>query len=250
MKNWRFSPRHTLSHKTKDILLTVADMTKIKTTACRKHIELSIITKSSVLVEKGHLCDYFSNPIPQNSIILHSMRHMILLKIMQISEIYQSFLFSVQCLELLITCKHYLLEILCHLTSPWTNPWKYVSNIFDKKRASLVCIDRRKSDIAAFLELNPGISMTHRHPANRKTGSPFVPPGETNFWNWPLWPKDYLGRASAYSDHVDYTGCIWRHRSGSTSIRIMANRLLRAKSLLELLLTYCTCKTLWHKLQW
>ena len=33
--------------------------------------------------------------------------------------------------------------------------------------------------------------MTHRHPANRKTGSPFVPPGETNFWNWPLWPKDY-----------------------------------------------------------
>ena len=191
MKNWRFSPRHTLSHKIKDILWTVADMTKIKTTVCRKHIELSMITKSSVLAEKGHLCNYFPNPIPQNSIIFHSMRHMILLIILQISEIYQSFLFSAQCLELLITCEHYLLEILCHLTSPWTNPWKYVSNIFDKKRVSLVCIDRLKSDIAAFLELNPGISMTHRHPANRKTGSPFVPSGETNFWNWPLWPKDY-----------------------------------------------------------
>ena len=97
---------------------------------------------------------------------------MILLIILQISEIYQSFMFSVQCLVLLITCKHYLMEILCYLTSPWTNPWKYVSKCFDKKRVSLVCIDRRKSDTAAFLELNPGISVTHRHPANRKTGLP------------------------------------------------------------------------------
>ena len=154
-----------------------------------KNMQLSMTPKSSVVVEKGHLCNYFPNPIPQNSITFHSMRHMILLIILQISEIYQSLLFSVQCLELLITCKHYL-EILCHLTSPWTNPWKYVSNLFDKKRVSLVCIDRRKSDIAAFLELNPGIYMTHRHPSNRKTGSPFVPPGETNFLNWSLWPKD------------------------------------------------------------
>ena len=68
----------------------------------------------------------------------------------------------------------------------------------DKKRVSLVCIDREKSDIAAILELNPGISMIHRYPANRKTGSPFVPPGETNFWNWPLWPKDYYVLAAYY----------------------------------------------------
>ena len=192
MKNWRFSPWHTLSDKTNGILKTVADMTKIKTIVCRKHSELSMITKSSVLVEKGHLCNYFPNPLPQNSIIFHSMRHMILLIILQISETYQSFLFSVQCLVLLITCKTYLMEILCYLTSPWTKPWKYVSKIFDKKRVSLVCIDRRKSDIAAFLELNPGISMTHRHPANRKTGSPFVPPGETNFWNCPPPPPPPL----------------------------------------------------------
>ena len=133
MKNWRFLPRHTLSHKTKDIVRTVADMTKIKTTVCRKHTELSMITKSSVLVEKEHLCNYFPNSLPQNSIIFHSMLHMILLIILQISEIYQSFLFSVQWLVLLITCKHYLMEILSYLTSPWTNPWRYVSKNFDKK---------------------------------------------------------------------------------------------------------------------
>ena len=173
-------------------------MTKIKIIVCRKHTELSMITKSSILVEKGHLCNYFPNPLPKNYIIFHSMRHMILLIILQISEIYQSFLFSVQWLVLLITCKHYLMEILCYLTSPWTNPWKYVSKIFDKKRVSLVYIDRQKRDIAAFLELNPGISMTHRHPANRKTGSPFVPPCETNFWNWPLWHKDYNRDITVY----------------------------------------------------
>ena len=83
------------------------------------------------------------------------------------------------------------MEILFYLTFPWTNPWKYVSNSFDKKHVSLVCIDNWKSDIAAFLELNPGISMTQRHPANRKIGSPLVPLGETKFWNLPLWPKDY-----------------------------------------------------------
>ena len=124
---------------------------------------------------------------------------MILLMILQKSEIYQSLLFSVQVLVLLITCKHHFVEILLYLTFPWTNPWKYVSNIFDKKRVSLVCIDRWKSDIAAFLELNPGISMTHRHPTNRKTGSPFVPPGETKFWNWPLWPKDYIRAAEMWT---------------------------------------------------
>ena len=133
MKNWRFLPRHTLSHKTKDIVRTVADMTKIKTAVCRKHTELSMITKSSVLVEKEHLCNYFPNSLPQNSVIFHSMLHMILLIILQISEIYQSFLFSVQWLVLLITCKHYLMEILSYLTSPWTNPWRYVSKNFDKK---------------------------------------------------------------------------------------------------------------------
>ena len=124
------------------------------------------------------------------------MWHMILLMILQISEIYQSFLFSVQSLVLLITCKHHFMEILFYLTFPWTNPWKYVSNSFNKKRISLVCIDRWKSDKAAFLELNPRISLTHTHPANRKIRSPFVPPGETKFWNLPLWPKDYICQAS------------------------------------------------------
>ena len=137
MKNWRFSPLHTLSHKTKDILRTVADMTKIQTTVCRKHRELSMITKSSVLLEKEHLCNYFPNPLPQNSIIFYSMQHMILLIILQISEIYQSFLFSVQLLVLLIKCKHYFMEILCYLTSPWTNPWKYVSKFLTKNTSVL-----------------------------------------------------------------------------------------------------------------
>ena len=211
MKNWRFSPRHTLSHKTKDILITAADITKIKTIGCRRHTESSMKTKSSVLVEKGHLCNYFPNPLPQNFIIFHSMRHKILLIILQISEMYQSFLFFVQCLVLLITCKHYLMEILCYLTSPCTNPWKYVSNIFDKKRISLLCTDSWKSDIAAFLELNPGISMTHRHPANRKTGSPFVPPGETNFWNWPLWPKDYKYHQAICMISLPYVNSNWSY---------------------------------------
>ena len=119
------------------------------------------------------------------------MWHMILLIILQISEIYHSFLLSVQSLVLLITCKHHFMEILFYLTFPWTNPWKYVSKSFDKKHISLVCIDRWKSDIAAFLKLNSRISMTHTHPVNRKIGSPFVPPGETKFWNLPLWSKDY-----------------------------------------------------------
>ena len=56
-----------------------------------------------------------------------------------------------------------------------------VKNLW-QKRVSLVRIDWWKSDIAAFLEHNPG-SMTNRHPANRKTGSPFVSPGETYFCN-------------------------------------------------------------------
>ena len=49
-------------------------MTKIKTNVCRKHTELSVIAKSSVLVEKEHLCNYFPNPLPQNFIIFHIFR--------------------------------------------------------------------------------------------------------------------------------------------------------------------------------
>ena len=214
MGNWPFSPGHTLSHKTNNILRTAADMTKIKTNIYRKHVKLSVITISNVLVEKGHLCNNFPTPLPQNSIIFHSMWHMILLMILQISEIYQSFLFSVQFLVLLITCNHHFMEILFYLTFSWTKPWKYVSNLFDKKRVSLVFIDSWKSDIAAFLELNPGISMTHRHPANRKTGSPFVPPGETKFWNWPLWPKDYISIWTSLSTSrgvYSYSNANWRH---------------------------------------
>ena len=60
-------------------------MSKIKTNVCRKHTELSVIAKSSVLVEKEHLCNYFPNPLPQNFIIFHIMSHVILLIILQIS---------------------------------------------------------------------------------------------------------------------------------------------------------------------
>ena len=102
MGNWPFSPEHTLHHKNNNILRTAPHMTKIKTNVCRKHTELSMIAKSSVLVEKEHLCNYFPNPLPQNFIIFHIMSHVILLMILQISEIYQPCLFSVQCLVLLI----------------------------------------------------------------------------------------------------------------------------------------------------
>ena len=40
-------------------------MTIIKTSICRKHVELSVIAISNVLVEKGHLCNNFPNPLPQ-----------------------------------------------------------------------------------------------------------------------------------------------------------------------------------------
>ena len=141
MGNWPFSLGHTLHHKNNNILRTAPHMTTIKSNVCRKHTELSVISKSSVLVEKEHLCNYFPNPLPQNFIIFHIMSHVILLIILQLSEIYQPFLFFVQYLVLLITSKHYLMEIMCYLTFPWTNPWKYLSKIFDKKRVSLVCID-------------------------------------------------------------------------------------------------------------
>ena len=156
-------------------------MTKMKAYMYGKHVELLVRTIVSVLIEKEHWCGYFSNPLPQNLIIFHSMWHMILLIIWQISEIYQPFLFSVEYLVLFTICKCYFLEILCYLTVPWTKSWKHVSNIFDKKCVSLVCIDRWKSDIAAFLELNPGFSMTHRHPANWKIGPPLSLQVRLNF---------------------------------------------------------------------
>ena len=53
-------------------------MTKIKAHMYRKHVELLVRTASSILVKKGHWCDYFPNPLPQNFNIFHSMRHMIL----------------------------------------------------------------------------------------------------------------------------------------------------------------------------
>ena len=99
-----------------------ADMTKMKAYVYGKHVELLVRTISSVLVEQGHWCGYFPNPLPQNFIIFHSMRHMILFIILQISEIYQPFLFSVEYLVLVIICKCYFMEILCYLTVPWTKP--------------------------------------------------------------------------------------------------------------------------------
>ena len=69
VRNGPFSPEHTLSRKTTNILRTAADMTKIETNVCRKHVELSVIAISNVLVAKGHLCNNFPNPLPQNFII-------------------------------------------------------------------------------------------------------------------------------------------------------------------------------------
>ena len=144
LANWPFSQGHTLHHKNNNILRTVPHMTKIKTYVCREHEELSVTAKSSVLVQKEHLCNYFPNPLPQNFIIFHIMSHVILLMILQISEIYQPFLFSVQYLVLLITPKRYLMEIMCYLTFPWTNPWKYLSKMFDKNVSVLFVLISEK----------------------------------------------------------------------------------------------------------
>ena len=206
MGNWPFSPGHTLSHKTNNILRMAADMTKIKTNICRKYVGLSVISISNVLIEKGHLCNNFPNPLSQNFIIFHGMWHIILLMILQISDIYQSFLFSVQFLVLLITCKHHFMEILFYLTFPWTNHWKYVLNIFDKRRVSLVCIHRWKSYIAAFLELNPGFPWPTDIQLTEKQGLPLSlqvrlnseigpsgPRTKCHSWPWP-WPLGDQGQ--------------------------------------------------------
>ena len=148
----------------------------MKTHVYRKHIELLLSTISCVLVEKGHWCNYFRTPLPQNFTIFHSMWHMILLIIFQISEVYIAAIFVFCC---------YLMEILCYIALPWTIPWKYVWKKCDQKHVSLVCIDRWKSDKPAFFKLTPGISITHRHSANWKIGSPFVPPDETKFHSGP-----------------------------------------------------------------
>ena len=89
------------------------------------------------------------------------------------------------CIKTVIHNMRYFMEILCYLTVPCTKPWKYMSKKWDTQCVSLVCIDRWKCDIAAFLELNPRISMTHWHPANWKIGSPFVPPCETEIHSGP-----------------------------------------------------------------
>ena len=60
----------------------------------------------------------------------------------------------------------------------------YVKEMW-QKRVSLVCTDSWKSDLAAFFQLKPGISMTFRHPANWKIWSPFVPPDDTKFHSGP-----------------------------------------------------------------
>ena len=62
-------------------------MTKIKTYVSRKHAGLSMIAKSSVLVEKGICVITFPTPYPQ--ILLFFTVYMILLAILQMSEICQ-----------------------------------------------------------------------------------------------------------------------------------------------------------------
>ena len=69
MRNWPLPPGHNLSHKNSNILRTAADMTKIKPNFCGKHVEVSVIAISNIMVEKGHLCNNFPNPLPQNFII-------------------------------------------------------------------------------------------------------------------------------------------------------------------------------------
>ena len=113
ISNWPFSLEHTSSHKTLNILRKAADMTQIKTNVYRKHRESPVRAISGVLAEKGYWCENFSNHLPQNFIIFRSMQHVILLIILQIPEMYQPFWFSVQYLVLLMTCKCYLISILC-----------------------------------------------------------------------------------------------------------------------------------------
>ena len=162
MGNWSFSPRHTLSPKTVNILYTLVDQTKIKTHLYRKLRERLAKTISRVLVEKRIGMIIFPTPTP-NMIIFHSMR-MNLLIILQISDIFQPF-FSMQYMVTLMTCKCYLMPMLCYLNFPRTNSWTYVSKKCSKKRVSLVWTDRWKYHLAV-LELYPWISMNHRHSSN------------------------------------------------------------------------------------
>ena len=69
---------------------------------------------------------------------------------------------------------------------PMDQPLKICVKKYDKKCVGLFCSDSWKSDIAAFLELNPGISMTHRHPANWKIWFPLSP---SRWDEISLWPK-------------------------------------------------------------
>ena len=107
MRNWPFSPGHTLSHKTSNILRTAADMTKIKTNICRKHVEVSVIAISNVMVDKGHLCNNFPNPLPQVFFIIFTVCGIWFCSWYSKYLRYTSHFFSVQSLVLLITYKHH-----------------------------------------------------------------------------------------------------------------------------------------------
>ena len=93
MGNWLFSLGHTLSHIINNSLRTAGDLTKIKTNLCRKHTELSMIANSNVSVEKASVW-LLSQPPTPNCIISQYAAYDFLI-IVQISEIYLSFLFFV-----------------------------------------------------------------------------------------------------------------------------------------------------------
>ena len=154
--NWPFSPAHTSSHKTSNILQTVADMTKWKHT----YIEniYYYISEDNIWCTdwKGALVWLLSHPLPQNLIIFHSMRHMILFTILQISEIYQPFLLSVQYLVLLMIWKYHLMAVLCYHTFTRTNLGKYVSKKCDKNASVLFVLIGEKVIKLHFWKSTPG----------------------------------------------------------------------------------------------
>ena len=150
MGNWPFSPGHTLSYKINNILRRAADMTKVKTNMCRKHIELSVIAISSVLVKKGICVITFPTPTPKfyyfSQYVLDDFAHDIAKLLRYTSQF--CFLYSLCVIDNTQT-SFYGNTVLSYL--PMDQPLKICVKQFWQKRVSLACIDRWKSDIAAFL---------------------------------------------------------------------------------------------------
>ena len=210
--NWSFSPGHTLSHKTVNVLLTAAGMTKMKAHMYRKLVELLVKTISQAKkagcfslqylvnwLKRGFGVITFPNPYPKILLfftvcgyVIYDFAHDIA-NIWDIPAIFVScrlfgVIYDIQMLFDVNTVLSYL---------PMDQPLKIcVKEMWQKMRQSYLYW-WLKSDIAAFLELNPGISMTHRYPANWKIGSPFVPPDETTFHCGPR------TKCGTHGQHID-----------------------------------------------